>query len=134
MQVPISPPAPANQQSAADKNAPPAHIARLLKVIDRARTGSISIGEFAQNVDWGKQLLHTAIQSSARLPQSSPDNTVNNALHSLRNGLQNFRDAIKALEAYQRDFYPGHLDDASALLLQACQIFVALQQITQKRH
>ena len=111
----------------------PAHIARLLKAIESVRMGTIGLNDFIQNVEWGKQLLNTAIQSTSRLPESSTDNTVNNALISLRNGLQNFRDAIKAMEAYQRDCYPYHLDDASALLHQACQIFVALQQLTGKR-
>lgn len=135
VQIPANLPAQSQPESstASDRPAVPAHIARLLKAIESVRAGTIGLGEFGQHTEWGRQLLNTAVQSTSRLPESSTDNTVNNALSSLRSGLQNFRDALKAMDAYQRDCYQYHLDDASALLHQACQIFVALQQLTKRR-
>ncbi len=119
-----------NAPQTAANSRPPAHIARLLSAIDNARAGRLTVDSFAAEIKWGRQILQAAVQNTARLPQSSPDRHVNEALAKLRHGLQQFAEAMNEMEAFLKDYHPSHLDCGTSLLNEACSIFEALQQLS----
>ena len=105
------------------------HLSRLIEACDAAKFGRIAKAEFVSVLAWGKQLLRSASASLSKLPPSSDDPNINKALHSLRQGVEEFRQGIDEMQWWADTGANSHLDIASHILLQAYTHFVEVQEM-----
>ncbi|MCR4783807.1 MAG: hypothetical protein K6A35_04735 [bacterium] len=105
------------------------HLSRLLEACDAAKFARISRSEFADTVNWGKQLLRNASSGLNELPKSSDDPGINRALHALRQGVEEFQQGIDEMQWWVDTKANTHLDIASHILLQAYNHFLEVQEM-----
>ena len=105
------------------------HLSRLIEACDAVKFGRIAKAEFVNVLAWGKQLLRSASTSLSKLPPSSDDPNINKALHSLRQGVEEFRQGIDEMQWWADTGANSHLDIASHILLQAYTHFVEVQEM-----
>ena len=105
------------------------HLSRLIEACDAAKFGRIAKAEFVSVLAWGKQLLRSASASLSKLPPSSDDPNIDKALHSLRQGVEEFRQGIDEMQWWADTGANSHLDIAAHILLQAYTHFVEVQEM-----
>lgn len=112
----------------------PAHLARILKACTDVETNAITQAQFAGEILWARQLLAGASQGLRRLPQTTSNPEVDQALNDLRQAMSDFSSGLDELQLYVDDRRRVHLTVGSATIVRACDTLSALQGMGAQAH